>query len=180
MNNRMKAERACRRFAKAHNRQTYVTPHKGDGNYEVEIVGGIDLEVVAIETTGALEQVRVRAVVHDVNITVWSDSELADAVASQAAELVIRSGREAVTLEDLEDTCVIVPLTEADANILGTYIAYSLDLFADGRLTFRVDVEPTDAAVLAPVVLDDDFKPTVDEGNVLPLAQAKFEAMVAA
>lgn len=178
MNNQKKAERACRRFTKARKRQNYATPIQGTDGRMLEIVGNIDLTVTSIEASSLLTTVRVSAVLHDVNITVWSDAADAGAVAAKTAELAVERGRDQVTLDDMLDTYVEATLSEEDANILETYVAYSLDLFGDG-LSFRVDIGPTEAVIIAPVEHVEDG-PDIDQGNVLPLAQAKFEAMVAA
>nr|WP_157797303.1 hypothetical protein [Microbacterium barkeri] len=178
MNNQKKAERACRRFARARKRQNYTTPIQGTEGRMLEVVGDIDLKVASIEPSGPLTEVRVTAVLHDVNITVWSDAPDADTVATKTAELAVERSRDQVVLEDMLDTYVEVMLSDEDATILATYIGHALDLFGDG-LAFRVNIGPTEAVIIAPVEHVEDG-PDIDQGNVLPLAQAKFEAMVAA
>lgn len=178
MNNRMKAERACRRFTKARKRQNYLTPIQGTEGRMLETVGDIELVVIRIAAVGPLTEVLVAAFPRDVNITVWADAADAEAVATKTAELAVERGREQVTLDDMLDTYVEAMLSEADRRILETYVAYSLDLFGDG-LSFRVDIGPTEAVIIAPVE-HVEGGPDIDQGNVLPLAQTKFEAMVAA
>lgn len=182
MNNQKKAERACRRFIKARQRQNYITSIQGADRRMLVAKGDIGLTVTSIDETDSaipLIWAEVTAVLHYVGISVGADATDAEALAKQAADLAVLRGREHVTVEDLEDAEVPAVLSEEDASTLATYLEHSLNILGDG-LAFRVHAESIDAVVFAPVLYATPDSPPFDEGNVLPLAQAKFEAMVAA
>lgn len=182
VNNQKKAERACRRFTKARKRQNFVTPIQGTDGRALVMAGSIELTVTSIgETDSAspMTYAEVSGVLHDVLVEVEEDAADTDALAKQAADIAILRGHEHVTLEDLEDAKVPVVLSQEDASVLATYIEHSLNVLGGGLL-FMVAVEPTIAMNIAPIICEADDAPPFDEGNVLPLAQAKFEAMVAA
>lgn len=179
MNNQKKAERACRRFIKARKRQSYRTPIQGADGRALVMAGDIDLAVTSVKSLSPLSYAEVNAVLHGVLVEVGEDTADTDALAKQAADLAVLRGHERVTLEDLEDAEVPVALSEESASILATHIEHSLNVLGGGLL-FMVEAVPTIAMVIAPISYADDDGPPFDEENVLPLAQAKFEAMVAA
>lgn len=185
MNNRKKAERACRRFTKARKRQNYVASIQGADGRTLVMVGDIDLTVTCVSETDSVKGLspliyaEVTAVLHDVCVNVGADTADTEALAKQAADLAVLRSHESVTLEDLEDAKIPVTLSEEDASVLATYIEHSLNILGGGP-AFRVETEPAVAMVVAPVIYATHDAPPFDESNVLPLAQAKFEAMVAA
>jgi hypothetical protein len=114
-----------------------------------------------------------------VNVVCGRDAPEADAIASRAAELAMGRGHNSVTIGDLADVDIEVELLGADEVEFVNYLARSLDLFGDG-VAFQVSISVPEAVAFASVILDERDGHDIDEGNVLPLAQAKFEAMVAA
>lgn len=184
MNNQKKAERACRRFTKARKRQNYITSILGTEGRMLAVGDDILLSVAGIKTTESvvgmspLIRADVTAVLRGVNVSAEAGSPDADMLATQAAELAAMRAHDRVTLGDLEDARVPLSLGVEDASIVASYIEHSLNVLGDG-LAFRVETDPIDAVISAPVLYPTDDAPAFDADNILPLAQAKFEAMVA-